>query len=142
MLVVIAGLAVFMTQHFSDRLAQTYDETGQAQLKAIASMWDDSFRVKQLGNPAGIQRRMSALREKNPTLHKLSLSWHDPSGTTLLVSSGHQHDPDGTKRDITTGEVTRAENRAPTPRRSTPSRSTTARSTPPMARTTRSSTTR
>ena len=69
------------------------------------------LRIKQLGHPEGIQRRINALREKNETLHKLSVSWHDPSGGTWLVQTGHEHDPDGTKRDVT-GAVTRSETRA------------------------------
>ncbi len=108
---VIAALALFMAQYLSDRLTTSYEEAGQAQLSAIASMWDDSFRLKHLGSPVRTQRRMNALREKNPTLHKLSLSWHDRTGGTWLVSSGHEHDPDGTKRDVTTGAVTRSESR-------------------------------
>ncbi|MBA3420796.1 MAG: GGDEF domain-containing protein [Thermoleophilaceae bacterium] len=105
---VIAALAVFTTQYFSERLTNSYREAGRAQLGAIASLWDDSFRLKQLGHPEGIQRRINALRQKNETMHKLSVSWHDPSGGTWLVQSGHEHDPDGTKRDVT-GAVTRSE---------------------------------
>ncbi len=86
-------------------------EAGRAQLGAIASLWDDSFRLKQLANPQGIQRRINALRQKNETLHKLSVSWHDPGGGTWLVQSGHEHDPDGTKQDVT-GAVTRGESLA------------------------------
>jgi|GEM_PF-2912318 len=108
---VIAALALFMTQYFSDRLTTSYQDAGQAQLSVMASMWDDFFRLKQLGSPGRLQRRMNVLREKNPTLHKLSLSWHGRTGGTWLVSSGHEHDPDGTKRDVTTGAVTRSESR-------------------------------
>lgn len=110
-LVVIAALAVFTTQHFSQRLTDSYREAGSAQLGAIASLWDDSFRVRQLRHPEGIQRRINELREKNETLRKLSVSWHDPRGGTWLVQSGHEHDPDGTKQDVT-GAVSRAESLA------------------------------
>lgn len=78
---VIAALTVFTTQYFSERLTNSYREAGRAQLGAIASLWDDSFRIKQLANPQGIQRRINALRQKNDTLHKLSVSWHDPDAS-------------------------------------------------------------
>lgn len=50
---VIAALAVFTTQYFSERLTDSYREAGRAQLGAIASLWDDSFRLRQLANPQG-----------------------------------------------------------------------------------------
>ncbi len=36
------------------------------------------------------------------------MSRHDAAGDTLLVSAGHEHDPDGAKRDVTTGRVQRS----------------------------------
>jgi len=51
---------------------------------------------------------VNALGEKNQTLRKLSVSWHDVGGGTWLLQSGHEHDLDGTKRDVT-GAVPRAE---------------------------------
>jgi diguanylate cyclase (GGDEF)-like protein len=107
-LLVLAGigaLAVFLNHQYSQSLSETYREAGGSELEAIAATWDDGFRGVDLSQPKLLQRRIEKIRRNNPNLHKISLSWHDAEGRTLLVSSGHEHDPDGTKRDVTTSRV-------------------------------------
>ncbi len=112
----ITALAVFLSGQFSERLTSAYDTAGQAQLRAIAGTWDDGFRGIDLRRPEALQRRLDRLRANNPTLHKISVSWHDrrapdpAEGDTMIVQSGHEHDPDGAKRDITTSQVQRYTN--------------------------------
>jgi diguanylate cyclase (GGDEF)-like protein len=101
----IAALALFLSYQSSRSLSEAYREAGQSELQAIAATWDDGFRGVDLSNPKLLQRRIEKIRRNNPNLHKISLSWHDREARTLLVSSGHEHDPDGTKRDVTTSRV-------------------------------------
>ena len=113
--VTVGALALFMSWQFSNRLTSTYQEAGRTQLRAIAGTWDDGFRGTDLENPEALQRRIDKLRANNETLHKVSLSWHDRADDTLLVQSGHEHDPGGTKRDVTTGKVQRVGSDNPNP---------------------------
>jgi diguanylate cyclase (GGDEF)-like protein len=107
-LLVLAGigaLALFLSYQSSKSLSEAYQEAGQSELQAIAATWDDGFRGVDLSRPTLLQRRIEKIRRNNPNLHKISLSWHDAEDRTLMVSSGHEHDPDGTKRNVTTSRV-------------------------------------
>jgi diguanylate cyclase (GGDEF)-like protein len=101
----IAGLTIFMTLVFDARLSEAYEDAGRAQLQAVADTFADGVESSDLSDPEALQRRVKALQANNETLHKLSVSWHDRAGATLLVQAGHEHDPDGTKRDVSTAEV-------------------------------------
>ncbi|MDP9399600.1 MAG: GGDEF domain-containing protein [Actinomycetota bacterium] len=101
----VATLALVVAKYSSDRLAQAYREAGQTQLRGIAATMDDGFRMSDLGNPDRLQARIARLKAKLPTLHKISVSWHDQAGATRLLQAGHEHDPDGAKRDVTSGRV-------------------------------------
>jgi diguanylate cyclase (GGDEF)-like protein len=103
----IAALAVFVGKESADRLTRTHAEAGRNQLQAIADTFDNNLDEGALADPDTLQRRINRLREGNETLHKISVSWHDAHANTLLVQSGHQHDPDGTKRDVTTHRIQR-----------------------------------
>jgi diguanylate cyclase (GGDEF)-like protein len=107
-LVGIGSLALFLSYQSSRSLSEAYREAGRSELQAIAATWDDGFRGVDLSSPTLLQRRIEKIRRNNPNLHKISLSWHDTEDRTLLVSSGHEHDPDGTKRDVTTSRVQRS----------------------------------
>ena len=96
------ALALTAMLVFTSRLENAYHQAGRAQLQAIANTWDDGFRITSLNNPPRLGRRIARLRELNPTIHKINVSWKDPSGRTLLVQDGHSHDVDGIKRDIST----------------------------------------
>jgi diguanylate cyclase (GGDEF)-like protein/putative nucleotidyltransferase with HDIG domain len=101
----IGALTVFMTLVFSERLTEAYQHAGRAQLHAVADTFADGIKRSDLSDPDALQRRVNALQANNETLHKISVSWHDRKGATLLVQAGHEHDPDGTKRDVSTSEA-------------------------------------
>lgn len=103
----IGALAVFMSAQFSERLTNAYQESARSQLAAIAGTWDDSFRRTDLDNPGALQRRIARMRANNPTLHKISVSWRDRRGATVLAQEGHEHDPDGADRDVSSALATR-----------------------------------
>ena len=88
----------------TNRLSDAYKRSGAATLRAIATTFDDGFTAADLRDPGKLQRRIEHLHAGNADIHKLSVSWHS-RGRTYLVSSGHDHDPDGTKRDVTTSRV-------------------------------------
>jgi diguanylate cyclase (GGDEF)-like protein len=104
----VAALVVFVSIQSGERLKRAYHDAGQTQLEAIATTMTTGFHEIHHGDlmhPDVLQERINRLRKKIPTLHKVSFSWHDDQGRTLLVQSGHTHDPDGTKRDVTTHRV-------------------------------------
>ncbi|MDP8943290.1 MAG: diguanylate cyclase [Actinomycetota bacterium] len=111
----VAALAFFLSGQFGARHTAAYQRAAQDQLRAIAVTWDDGFRGVDLDSPNRLQRRIEKLRADNETLHKISISWHGRRGKTLLVQSGHVHDPDGTKRDVSTGKVVPWKGSAPAP---------------------------
>jgi diguanylate cyclase (GGDEF)-like protein len=106
----MTALAVLATLVFTNRLEDTYRQAGKSQLQALAKTWNDGFKVTSLENPAYLQRRIARLRQlTDETVHKMAVSWRDPSGATLLVQDGHIHDPKGVKRSVTTSRVLRVE---------------------------------
>ncbi len=110
-LLVVSSIAAFAAQvsyMSANQVAATYDDAARSELRAIAGTWDDGFRGTDLRRPRLLQRRIERLKRNNPNLHKISVSWHDRAGDTLMVSAGHSHDPDGTKRDATTARVARS----------------------------------
>ncbi len=104
-LVGVAALAGLMALTSTTRLSDAYERGGEAQLRAIATTFEDGFTPADLRLPAALQQRMERLRAGNETIHKISVSWHGKGGRTYLVSSGHEHDPDGSKRDVTTSRA-------------------------------------
>jgi diguanylate cyclase (GGDEF)-like protein len=98
----VAALTVFLSHESSQRLTGAYEQTGRDQLTAIATTWDQGFDTRGLAEPGLLQQRVERLKAANETLHKISVSWHDGEGRTRLVQAGHVHDPQGTKRDVTT----------------------------------------
>jgi diguanylate cyclase (GGDEF)-like protein len=110
---VVGCLALLVSLQSADRLTDVYEEAGRTQLNAIATTWDTTFRAADLRDPAALQRRVEQLQASNAQLHKISLSWHDERGRTLIVQAGHEHDPNGVKRDVTTSQVTKARGDVP-----------------------------
>jgi diguanylate cyclase (GGDEF)-like protein len=104
-LVAVGVLAGLMALTSTSRLSGAYKRSGEANLGAIATTFDDGFTAADLRDPGRLQRRIEHLHGGNADIHKLSVSWHGPRGRTYLVSSGHEHDPDGSKRDVTTSRV-------------------------------------
>ena len=107
-LVAIGAFAVQVSYVFTAKMAALQEEAARSELQAIAGTWDDGFRGTDLRRPMRLQARIERLKRNNPNLHKISISWHDARGDTRLVSAGHSHDPDGTKRDVTTARVQRS----------------------------------
>ncbi|MDP8943070.1 MAG: diguanylate cyclase [Actinomycetota bacterium] len=110
-LVVLAGvsaLALFLSAQFSGHLGRAYREAGRNQLEGLARAWGQGLRSADLRRPRRLQRRINTFRRHDETLHKISISWHGKRRRTLLVQSGHVHDPDGAKRDVTTSRVARS----------------------------------
>jgi diguanylate cyclase (GGDEF)-like protein len=110
-LLVVAAIGAFTAQVSyvsTDKVAGIYEDAARSELQAIAGTWDDGFRGTDLRRPQRLQRRIERLKRNNPNLHKISISWHDRTGGTLLVSAGHNHDPDGSKSDVTTSRVRRS----------------------------------
>jgi diguanylate cyclase (GGDEF)-like protein/putative nucleotidyltransferase with HDIG domain len=101
----IAALTIVMSLVFDARLSEAYQQAGRAQLQAVADTFADGIESSDLSDPEALQRRVNALQANNMTLHKISVSWHNRAGATLLVQAGHEHDPDGAKRDVSTAEV-------------------------------------
>ena len=107
-LVVLAGvgaLAVLMALTSTKRLSDAYQRAGAAQLQAIATTFEHGFRQRDLTDAVALQGRIERLQQGNEDLHKISVSWHGAGGRTYLVSAGHVHDPDGTKRDVTSSRA-------------------------------------
>ncbi len=107
-LVAIGAFAVQVSYVFTAKMAALHEDAARSELQAIAGTWDDGFRGTDLRRPLRLQARIERLKRNNPNLHKISISWHDAGGGTRLVSAGHSHDPDGTKRDVTTARVQRS----------------------------------
>ena len=105
--VAFTALAVAMIGQSGGRLTKAHLDAGRAQLQAMANTWNNGFASRDLQQPEKIQAHINKLREQVPDLHKISISWHNATGETLLVQSGHSHDPSGTKRDVTTNKVRR-----------------------------------
>jgi len=112
-LVAMGGLAVLMATQSNSRLSAAYDDAGRTALAGIATTFDEGFNPSDLDRPAVLQERMKRLKASLPALHKISLSWAAPSGGTMLVQAGHEHDPTGAKIDVTTAKVVRGGNAAP-----------------------------
>ena len=104
-LVAVGILAGAMALTSTTRLSDAYERSGEANLRAIATTFDDGFTAADLRDPGKLQRRIEHLHAGNADIHKLSVSWHGAGGRTYLVSSGHEHDPDGSKRDVTTSRA-------------------------------------
>jgi diguanylate cyclase (GGDEF)-like protein len=102
-----AALAVAMIAQSGGRLKTAHLDAGRAQLQAMANTWNNGFASSDLQQPDKIQAHINKLRDQVPDLHKISVSWHNVAGETLIVQSGHSHDPSGTKRDVTTNKVRR-----------------------------------
>jgi diguanylate cyclase (GGDEF)-like protein len=113
----MVALAVLATLVFTSRLEDTYRQAGKSQLEALAKTWNDGFRVTSLEDPGYLQRRIARLRGlTDETVHKMVVSWVGPRGERLIVQDGHDHDPDGVKRDVTTSTAVQwsgRNNRAP-----------------------------
>lgn len=96
-------LALVASIVFTRRLEASYREAGKAQLGGIAETWKQTFKLGGLESESErVQRRLDAIRENNPTLHKINVSWKGEDGTFRYIQSGHVHDPAGIKRDVTT----------------------------------------
>ncbi len=101
--VAMISLALVASVVFTRRLEASYRQAGEAQLRGIAETWKQTFRLNGLDTePARVQRRLDAIRENNPTLHKINVSWKGADGRYRYLQSGHAHDPDGAKRDVST----------------------------------------
>ncbi|MDO9354550.1 MAG: diguanylate cyclase, partial [Solirubrobacteraceae bacterium] len=105
--VAMTVLAVMASVVFTHRLESSYRDAGRGQLNGIAETWKQTFRIRGLddGGSGRVQRRLDAIREANPTLHKINISWQGDDGRYYYVQSGHIHDPNGIKRDVTTTGV-------------------------------------
>ena len=101
-LVGVGVLAGLMALTSTNRLSDAYERSSAAHLRAIATTFDDGFTAADLRKPAELQSRIERLHAGNADIHKLAVSWHGSEGRTYLVSSGHEHDPDGSKRDVST----------------------------------------
>ena len=104
-LIAVGVLAGAMALTSTNRLSDAYKRGGAANLRAIATTFDDGFTAADLRDPSRLQTRIERLHGGNADIHKLSVSWHGRKGRTYLVSSGHEHDPDGSKRDVTTSRA-------------------------------------
>ncbi len=104
-LVGVGVLAGLMALTSTNRLSDAYERSSAAHLRAIATTFDDGFTAADLRNPAELQSRIERLHAGNADIHKLAVSWHGSKGRTYLVSSGHEHDPDGSKRDVSTSRA-------------------------------------
>ena len=96
-LIAVGLVAGSMALTSTNRLSGAYKRSGAATLRAIASTFDDGFTAADLRDPKKLQRRIEHLHAGNADIHKLSVSWHS-RGRTYLVSSGDDHDSDGSKR--------------------------------------------
>lgn len=99
-------LAALASVIFTRRLEESYRAAGKTQLTGIATTWQQTFRVRDLDDASGrIERRLDRIRANNPTIHKINVSWRGSDGRYRFAQSGHTHDPDGVKRDVTTKGV-------------------------------------
>ncbi|MBJ7470900.1 MAG: diguanylate cyclase [Solirubrobacteraceae bacterium] len=96
-------LALVASVVFTRRLEASYREAGKAQLTSVAETWKQTFSIRVLETtPERVQRRLDAIREASPTLHKINVSWRGEDGKFRYVQSGHVHDTNGAKLDVTT----------------------------------------
>src|SRR5688500_12631682 len=91
----IAALAAFLSAQSSGELSRAHRQAAEEQLRSIAATMDDGFRMSDLNHADRLQRRIARLKTKVPNLHKISISWVNRDGETLLLQAGHEHDPDG-----------------------------------------------
>jgi len=100
-LLTIGGLTAIMSVQSIRALTTAYHDAGRSELRAVASTWDDGFRLVDVRDPARLQRRMARVKRNNPNLHKIAMSWRDRAGNAFVVAVGHEHGPGGEKRDVT-----------------------------------------
>src|SRR5690349_1619767 len=70
-----------------------YERAARSELTAIATTWEDGFAVSDLADAELMQQRVQRLRDANPNLIKIAVSWHDIHGGTQVAEAGE--DPVG-----------------------------------------------
>ncbi len=86
-------LAGVMVQVSANSLGSAYERAARHELLAIATTWEDGFQLSDLADQQLMEERVARLKELNPDLARISVSWHDVNGETRLVAAGTQEAP-------------------------------------------------
>jgi diguanylate cyclase (GGDEF)-like protein len=81
-------LAAVMMRVSADSVGGAYERAARSELIAIATTWEDGFQVSDLADPPLIETRVVRLKELNPNLHKIAVSWRDVNGVTRVAETG------------------------------------------------------
>ena len=95
-------LAAVMMRVSADSVGGAYERAARSELIAIATTWEDGFQVSDLADPPLIETRVVRLKELNPNLDKIAVSWRDVNGVTRVAETGGT--PTGHKPAIEIGE--------------------------------------
>ena len=87
-------LAALMMRVSGHSVDGAYERAARGELMAIATTWEDGFALSDLADPQLMQQRVVRLKERNPNLDKIAVSWHDVHGATRVAethgaSTGH-----------------------------------------------------
>jgi diguanylate cyclase (GGDEF)-like protein len=86
-------LAAVMMSVSASSVNDAYERAARSELTAIATTWEDGFAVSDLADAELMQQRVQRLRDANPNLIKIAVSWHDIHGGTQVAEAGE--DPVG-----------------------------------------------
>jgi diguanylate cyclase (GGDEF)-like protein len=86
-------LAGLMVKVSAGSVGGAYEHAARGELKAIATTWEDGFNVSDLADPELMKARVVRLKEANPNLTRISVSWHDFDGRARLAAAGSQEAP-------------------------------------------------
>ena len=81
-------LAAVMMQVSARSVGSAYEHGARGELTAIATTWEDGFDVSDLADPELMKSRVVRLKEANPNLTRISVSWHDVNGRARLAAAG------------------------------------------------------
>jgi len=95
-------LAAVMMRVSADSVGGAYERAARGELIAIATTWEDGFQVSDLADPPLIETRVVRLKELNPNLDKIAVSWRDVNGVTRVAETGGK--PTGHRPAIEIGE--------------------------------------
>ena len=80
-------LAAVMMRVSADSVGSAYERAARSELVAIATTWEDGFEISDLADPPLMQTRVARLKDLNPNLDKIAVSWHDVHGKTRVAET-------------------------------------------------------
>jgi diguanylate cyclase (GGDEF)-like protein len=81
-------LAAVMVRVSVESVGDAYEQSARTELAAIANTWEDGFDASDLADPQLMEQRVQRLRELNPHLTRIAVSWHDVRGRPRVAAIG------------------------------------------------------